>query len=91
MDLPFLGDLPLLGDAVWQTYVLSYALAYSRTLWVICAVALIGAGTVWFGLRRSNIRFTDQEVAVDVTASVFEQVPDLERLEIDALRFDDRE
>ncbi len=84
-------DPTLLGDAVWQTYVLSYALAYSRTLWVICAIALVGAGTIWFGLRRSKILFTDQEVAVDIAASVFEQVPDLERFEIDVLRDDIRE
>jgi predicted MFS family arabinose efflux permease len=75
-------DPTLVGDAVWQAYVASYALAYSRTLWVMGAIAFVGAATVWFGLRQSNIRFTDEEVAVDVTASVFEEIPDLDRPEI---------
>jgi MFS family permease len=69
-------DPTLLGEVVWDAYVASYALAYGRTLWIVVGIALIGATAVWIGLRRSNIRFTAEEVAVDLEASVFEDVSD---------------
>ena len=68
-------DPTLLGDLVWQAYVASYAFAYGNTMGVIAGISMLTATAIWLLLRRT-IRYTSAEVPVDMTASVFEEIPD---------------
>ncbi len=77
-ELPQVAELldpTLLGEVVWQSYVASYAYAYANTMRVIAAISMLAAAAIWLLLRRT-IRFTSDEVPVDMAASVFEEIPD---------------
>ena len=63
-------DLRAYGDAVWQHYVQAYATGYAQTLLTLTGISAATALAIYFGLRRS-MRYSADEVEVDLAASVF--------------------
>jgi predicted MFS family arabinose efflux permease len=64
-------DLRAYGTDIWQQYVQSYATGYSQTILTLAGISAATALAIYFGLRRT-MRYSAEEVEVDLKASVFE-------------------
>ncbi len=64
-------DLRAYGTDMWLQYVHSYATGYSRTMLTLAGISSATALAIYFGLRRT-MRYSAEEVEVDLKASVFE-------------------
>ena len=67
------ADLQSLGAVAWDQYVAAYATAFGQTLMVMVAICFGSALLIHF-LLRPDVKFTAQPVAVDTSASTFEEL-----------------